>query len=160
MPAVKLTGADEVVQRFKALGADIEASLSATSQTLAAGLQVEVQQDLLSGQILGRLFGGLAPSLSATVEVDGGVVTAEILLADPAPDAALLASGGVSSGPVSPEALSFGPQSQSVFTKVAHLPDPTPSAAAHLQTSLHDMAAEITTELQQAVARALKGQGQ
>jgi phage gpG-like protein len=159
MAALKLTGADDLVQRFNNLGADVQASLLATSQTLAAGLQAHVQQDKLSGQVLNRLSGDLAASIAATVEIGDGVVTANVFCVDPPPYAAILEFGGVIPAhevrPVSAEALSFMLDGRRVFAKVAHIPDVTVPAHPYLRASLQDMAAEITTELQQAVARAL-----
>jgi len=158
----KLTGADEVRQRFDRLGADVQACLVAASQTLAASLAAHVQQDKLSGQVLNRLSGDLAASIMASVEVGDGVVTAQVFCADPPPYAAILEFGGVIPAhdirPVSAEALSFMLDGRRVFAKVAHIPDVTAPAHAYLRSSLQDMAAEITSELQQAVARALKGQ--
>jgi len=162
MTAFKLSGADALVQRFDRLGADVQASLLATSQTLAASLQAHVQQDKLSGQVLNRLSGDLAASIAATVEIGDGVVTAQVFAANPPPYAALLEFGGVIPAhdvrPVSAEALSFMIDGRRVFAKVAHIPDVVVPAHAYPPSSLQDMAAEITTELQQAVARALKGQ--
>jgi phage gpG-like protein len=161
MAAFKLTGADELLQRFDRLGADVQACLFATSQTLAASLQAHVQQDKLSGQVLKRLSGDLAASVAATVEIGDGVVTAQVFAANPPPYAALLEFGGVIPAhevrPVSAEALSFMRDGRQVFAKVAHSPDVTVPAHSYLRAALQDMAAEITTELQQAVARALKG---
>jgi phage gpG-like protein len=161
MAAFKLTGADEVLQRFERLGADVQACLLATSQTLAANLQAHVQQDKLSGQVLNRLSGDLAASIAATVEIGDGVVTAQVFSANPPPYAGILEFGGVIPAhdvrPVSAEALSFLIDGRRVFAKIAHIPDVTVPAHAYLRSSLQDMAAEITTELQQAVARALKG---
>jgi len=162
MAAFKLTGADEVLQRFERLGADVQACLFATSQTLAASLAAHVQQDKLSGQVLNRLSGDLAASIAATVEIGDGVVTAQVFAANPPPYADILELGGVIPAhevrPVSAEALSFMLEGRQVFAKVAHIPDVTLPAHSYLRASLQDMAAEITTELQQAVARALKGQ--
>jgi hypothetical protein len=45
-----------------------------------------------------------------------------------------------------------------VFAKVAHIPDVILPPHSYLRASLQDMAAEIASELQHAVARALKGQ--
>jgi hypothetical protein len=45
-----------------------------------------------------------------------------------------------------------------VFAKIAHIPDVTVPAHSYLCASLQDMAADIVTELQQAVVRALNGQ--
>jgi phage gpG-like protein len=161
MTAFKLSGADALVQRFDRLGADVQASLFATSQALAASLAAHVQQDKLSGQVLNRLSGDLAGSIAAMVEVGDGVVTAQVFAANPPPYAAILEFGGVIPAhdvrPVSAEALSFLIDGRRVFAKVAHIPDVTVPAHAYLRSSLQDMAAEITTELQQAVARALKG---
>jgi len=162
MAAFKLTGADEVLQRFDRLGADVQACLLATSQTLAANLQAHVQQDKLSGQVLNRLSGDLAASIAATVEIGDGVVTAQVFSANLPPYAAILEFGGVIPAhdvrPVSAQALSFMLEGRQVFSKVAHIPDVTLPAHSYLRSSLQDMAAEITSELQQAVARALKGQ--
>jgi phage gpG-like protein len=162
MAAFKLTGADEVLQRFDRLGADVQACLLATSQTLAANLQAHVQQDKLSGQVLNRLSGDLAASIAATVEIGDGVVTAQVFSANPPPYAGILEFGGVIPAhevrPVSAQALSFTLEGRQVFAKIAHIPDATVPAHSYLRSSLQDMAAEITSELQQAVARALKGQ--
>jgi phage gpG-like protein len=162
MAAFKLTGADEVLQRFGRLGADVQACLFATSQTLAASLQTHIQQDKLSGQILNRLSGDLAASIAATVEIGDGVVTAQVFAANPPPYAGILEFGGVIPAhdvrPVSAEALSFMLEGRQVFAKVAHIPDVTVPAHSYLRSSLQDMADEIASELQQAVARALKGQ--
>jgi hypothetical protein len=162
MAAFKLTGADEVLQRFERLGADVQACLLATSQTLAANLQAHVQQDKLSGQVLNRLSGDLAASIAATVEIGDGVVTAQVFATNPPLYAGILEFGGVMPAhdvrPVSAEALSFMIDGRRVFAKVAHIPDVTLPAHSYLRASLQDMAAEITTELQQAVARALKGE--
>jgi hypothetical protein len=112
--------------------------------------------------VLNRLSGELAASISATVEVGDGVVTAQVFSADPPPYAALLELGGVIPAhdvrPVSAEALSFVLDGRRVFAKVAHIPDVTVPAHSYLRASLQDMAAEITSDLQQAVARALQGQ--
>jgi phage gpG-like protein len=162
MTAIKLNGANKLRQRFDRLGADVQACLFSTSQTLAGRLRSHVQQDKLSGQVLNRLSGELAASISATVEVGDGVVTAEVFSADPPPYAAILELGGVIPAhdvrPVSAEALSFMLDGRRVFAKVAHIPDVAVPAHSYLRASLQDMAAEITSELQQAVARALKGQ--
>jgi phage gpG-like protein len=162
MTAFKLTGADEVLQRFNRLGADVQACLVATSQTLAASLADHVQQDKLAGQVLNRLSGDLAASIAATVDVGDGTVTAQVFSANPPPYAAILEFGGVIPAhdvrPVSAEALSFMLDGRRVFAKVAHIPDVTLPAHSYLRASLQDMATEIATELQQAVARALKGQ--
>jgi phage gpG-like protein len=162
MTAFKLTGADEVVKRFNRLGADVQACLFATSQTLAASLEAHVQQDKLSGQVLNRLSGDLAASIATTVEIGDGVVTAQVSVADPPPYASILEFGGVIPAhdvkPVSAEALSFMLDGRRVFAKVAHIPDVTLPAHSYLRSSLQDMAAAIASELQQAVARALKGQ--
>jgi phage gpG-like protein len=162
MAAFKLTGADELVERFGRLGADVQACLFATSQALAARLQAHVQQDKLSGQVLNRLSGDLAASIAATVEIGDGVVTAQVFSANPPPYATILEFGGAIPAhdvrPVSAEALSFMLDGRRVFAKVAHIPDMTVPAQSYLRASLQDMAAEIASELQQAVARALKGQ--
>jgi phage gpG-like protein len=162
MTAIKLAGADALLQRFERLGADVQACLLATSQTLAANLQAHVQQDKLSGQVVNRLSGDLAQSISATVDVGDGAVTAKVFAADPPPYAAILEFGGVIPAhevrPVSAEALSFTIDGRRAFAKVAHIPDVTVPAHSYLRASLQDMADEIATELQQAVARALKGQ--
>jgi len=162
MPPFKLSGADELVQRLDRLGADVQACLLATSQTLAASLQAHVQQDKLSGHVLKRLSGDLANSIAATVDVSDGVVTAQVFLADPPPYAALLEFGGVIPAhdvrPASAQALSFMLDGRRLFAEIAHIPEVTVPAHAYLRASLHDMAAEITSELQQAVALALKGQ--
>jgi hypothetical protein len=162
MAGIKLSGADDLVQRFKSLGADVQASLLATSQMLAANLRAHVHQDKLSGQVLNRLSGDLAASIAATVEIGDGAVTAQVYSANPPPYAQILEFGGVIPAhtvtPVSAQALSFMIDGRRVFAKVAHIPDVTVPAHADLRASLQDMAAEITTELQQAVARALKGQ--
>jgi hypothetical protein len=162
MAAFKLIGADEVLDRFNSLGADVQACLVVTSQSLAASLQAHIQQDKLSGQVLNRLSGDLAASIAATVEIGDGVVTAQVFSANPPPYAATLEFGGVIPArdvrPVSAEALSFMIDGRRVFAKVAHIPDVTLPAHSYLRASLQDMAAEITTELQQAVARALKGE--
>jgi phage gpG-like protein len=161
MTSFKLTGADELLQRLDRLGAEVQACILATSQTLAANLQAHVQQDKLSGQVLKRLSGDLANSIAATVDVSDGVVTAQVFAADPPPYAALLEFGGVIPAhnvrPVSAEALSFMLDGRRVFAQVAHIPDVTVPVHSYLRASLQDMAAEITSELQQAVALALKG---
>jgi hypothetical protein len=162
MTAFKLAGADEVVQRFDRLGADVQACLLAASQTLAASLQAHVQQDKLSGQVLNRLSGDLAASIAASVEIGDGVVTTQVFSANPPPYAEILEFGGVLPAhevrPVSAEALSFMLDGRRVFARVAHIPDETLPAHSYLRSALQDMAAEIASELQQAVARALKGQ--
>jgi phage gpG-like protein len=162
MAAFKLTGADELVERFGRLGADVQACLFATSQALAARLQAHVQQDKLSGQVLNRLSGDLSASIAPTVASGDGVVTAQVFAADPPPYAAILEFGGVIPAhdvkPVSAQALSFMLDGRRVFAKVAHIPDVTLPAHSYLRASLQDMASEIASELQQAVARALKGQ--
>jgi hypothetical protein len=162
MTAIKLSGADKLRQRFDRLGADVQACLVSTSQTLAGRLAAHVQQDKLSGQVLNRRSGELAASISATVEVGDGVVTAQVFSADPPPYAALLELGGVIPAhdvrPVSAQALSFMLDGRRVFARIAHIPDVTVPAHSYLRASLQDMAAEIASDLQQAVARALKGQ--
>jgi hypothetical protein len=161
MTAFKLAGAEALTERFDSLGADTRACLFAASQALAARLQAHVQRDKLAGQVLSRLSGDLAASIAATVEIGDGVVTAEVFAANPPPFAAILEFGGVIPAhdvrPVSAEALCFMVDGRRVFAKVAHIPDVTLPPHFYLRASLQDMAAEITTELQQAVARALKG---
>jgi len=162
MPEVtlSLTGADALIERFDRLGADVQASMVATSQTLAARLAAHVQQDKLAGQVLDRLTGALAASIATTVEIGDGVVTAEVYSADPPPYAARLEFGGVIPAhevrPVSAEALSFMLDGRRVFARIAHIPDVAAPAHSYLRASLQDLAADIATELQQAVVRALK----
>jgi len=162
MPAVSLIGADEAYRRFDRLGPDVQASVLAASQILAARLQTHVQQDKLSGQVLNRLSGDLAASIAANVELGDGAVTARVFCANPPPYAQILEFGGVipahEATPISAQALSFMIDGRRVFAKVAHIPDVTVPAHSYLRASLQDMAAEIATELQQAVASALKGQ--
>jgi hypothetical protein len=158
---LSLTGADALLQRFDRLGADVQASLFATSHTLAVRLVAHLQQDKLSGLGLDRLSGALAASIATTVEIGDGVVTAEVFSADPPPYAAILEFGGVIPAhdvrPVSAHALSFIEDGRRVFAKIAHSPDVTVPAHAYLRASLQDMAGDIAAELQQAVVRALKG---
>jgi hypothetical protein len=143
-PHLKLTGADEVVQRLDHLGADVQAALLATSRTLAAKLQAKVQSaqiqgDGPAGKGLDGLSDGPAASLAATVELGDQSVVARI------------SSSGA-------DAMSFMPDVRRAFAQVAHLSDEPPSARARLGAALQGMADEITSELQQAVVRALQGQ--
>jgi phage gpG-like protein len=162
MTAFKLSGAEDLRQRLDRLSGDVQASILATSQTLAASLQAHIQQDKLSGQVLRQLSGDLAASIAATADVADGVVTAQVFSANPPPYAAILEFGGVIPAhdvrPVSAEALSFMLDGRRVFARIAQIPEVTVPPHSYLRSSLQDMAAEITTELQQAVVRALKGQ--
>jgi phage gpG-like protein len=172
---VTVRGDKELVQRFKGMSTDVHAALLAVVYKDALKLQAHVQLDKLSGQVLKIVSGDLKASITHAVDDNGSSVYGRVFSSGDVKYAAIHEFGGVIHHPggtayipglggafdgtaafISNDAAgSFTWNGGELPRTAAH--DINMPERSYIRSSLADMAAQITTDLQKAVVNACRG---
>jgi phage gpG-like protein len=159
MPAVSITGAQELEAWLGDLPASVLAVVAATSAVLADELRDLVHQKLTGGVLQTR-----TGALAASIGVDGPTLTGDqvvttIYSGGDLKYAAIQEFGGVTSPhdilPDRAKALAFLAGGQQVFARVVHHPGSRIPERSYLRSSLAEMTGQIEADIKAAALGAI-----
>lgn len=145
-----LVGGNELIQRFERLPATAAQALLAKVTALALRLENRVKTQKLDGQVLNRITGALSRSINNRVERIGNAITGYVFSSGDVKYARIHEYGGVIV-PVKAQALRFMIGDQMIITQKVVMPE-----RSYLRSSLTEMATTITTEMKEAVVKAVQ----
>jgi phage gpG-like protein len=160
MFALELDGLEEASERLEAYPAAVAAALEAKAAELAAALVDLIQNDKLSGGVLGMRSGALRDSITAGFSADPDGVVASVGSEGDVKYAAIQEYGGKTGAheilPVKAQALAFVADGIQRFARRVEHPGSLIPERSYLRSSLDDVRDEILDALADAAADALE----
>jgi len=158
-----LVGDKELIQRLESLPKAVQAALRVKVTALSLKLEAKVKRDKLNGQVLNRITGRLARSISHKVDVDAHSVYGRVFSSGDVKYAAIHEFGGTTAPhiiyPKKALALSFvNSGGEQVFARQVNHPGSKMPERSFLRSSLREMSAQISRDLKETVIKTAREQ--
>lgn len=151
---VTIVGDKELIAHLQRMPGAVQAALKIKVTQLALQLENYVKTQKLNGQVLNRISGRLARSISNKITATAQEIIARVFSSGDVKYAAIHEFGGRTSPhviePKKAHALAFGGQ---FYAKVNHPGSKMPERS-YLRSSLRDMSTQISLGMKEAVVRA------
>lgn len=159
---VSITGDRQLIARFDRMPEAIATALQKKVTALTLKLENKVKTQKLNGQVLNRVTGRLARSITHEVDVEPNGVYGRVFSSGDVKYAAIHEFGGQTAPhviyPKKAAALSFiGSGGNRVFAKKVNHPGSKMPERSFMRSALRDMSTEISTGLKTAVIQAIRG---
>lgn len=153
---VTLVGDRELIARLEKMPAGVQNALRIKVTALALKLEARVKTQKLNGQVLNRITGRLARSISNKIEVASQSVWARVFSSGDVKYAGIHEYGGRTPPhiiePKKASVLAFaGPGGKMVFARRVNHPGSKMPERSFMRSSLRDMSQEISTGMKTAV---------
>lgn len=159
---VSITGDKVLIAKFERVQSAVAAALQKKVTQLTLKLERKIKTEKLNGQVLNRVTGRLARSISHEVQVEQNGVYGRVFSSGDVKYAAIHEFGGQTAPhviyPKKAAALSFiGSGGNRVFAKKVNHPGSKMPERSFMRSALRDMSTEISIGLKTAVVNAVRG---
>lgn len=156
---VTLVGDKAIIARLKEMPSAVNQALYVKVLALSLKLEKYVKTGKLNGQVLNRITGALSRSIFSGVDRRDEAVFGRVYSSGDVKYAAIHEYGGVTAPhviyPKKASVLAFMKGGQQVFARKVNHPGSRIPERSFLRSGLSDMATEISTEMKQAVVKAI-----
>lgn len=159
---VSITGDKTLIAKYDRMPESIALALQRKVTALTLKLERKIKAEKLNGQVLNRVTGRLARSITHEVDVEPNGVYGRVFSTGDVKYAAIHEFGGQTTPhviyPKKAQALSFmGSGGNRVFAKKVNHPGSKMPERSFMRSALRDMSTEISTGLKTAVIDAIRG---
>ncbi len=159
---ITITGDKELIGRIDKMPEAVRYALYVKITTLSLKLEAWVKTRKLNGQVLNRISGRLARSITQKVTQGPGTIVARVFSTGDVPYAAIHEFGGTTSPhvilPKKAAALAFVVGGKQIFARKVNHPGSKMPERSFMRSSLKDMSTEISMGMKETVVRAIQGQ--